>query len=278
MMSVIDVRPWRVKPGTPPKLCSVDPASTPGAPGDKAVTIAARRELQAQLRELQERLFAEATRSVLVVLQGMDASGKDGTIKHVFAGVNAQGVTVTAFSVPTEEERAHDFLWRIHHAAPAAGRIGIFNRSHYEDVLAVRVKNLAPEKVWRPRYRAIVDFERELSESGTRIVKFWLHVSPEEQKRRLQRRLARPDKRWKFNPTDLDDRKLWFDYQDAAEEAITRTSTKDAPWYVVPADNKWYRNWVVTTILVVTLAGMKPDYPDIEIPVEVVIPDVEPRD
>jgi PPK2 family polyphosphate:nucleotide phosphotransferase len=274
----MDVGRWRVKPGTPPKLAHVDPGSTVAAPGDKAVTIAARKDLQSQLRELQERLWAESTRSLLVVLQGMDASGKDGTIKHAFAGVNAQGTSVTCFRAPTEEERSHDFLWRIHRRTPAAGRIGIFNRSHYEDVLVVRVHNLVPEKVWRPRYRAIVDFERVLTESGTRIVKFWMHISAAEQKRRLEERMNRPDKRWKFNPADLDDRKLWFDYQDAAEEAIARTSTDEAPWYVVPADNKWYRNWVVTTILVDTLERMGPDYPDVDIPANVAIPDVEPRD
>ena len=251
-----------VPPGPSFALSDVDPSSTAKAPGDKDVTTAALSEMSDKLLTLHDRLWAEGTRSVLVVLQAMDTGGKDGTIRHVFHGVNPQGVRVAAFKAPSEEERHHDFLWRIHKATPAAGEIVIFNRSHYEDVLIVRVHDLVPEKVWRARYDAIVDFERHLRESGTTIVKFWLHISPEEQKKRLQARLDDPSKRWKFSPGDLDERRKWPAYQAAAEEMLQRTSTDHAPWYVVPADHKWYRNWVVSQVLIETLSAMKPSYPE----------------
>ena len=248
-------------PGSSVALSTVDPGSTVHAPGDKATTETELAPLSDTLFDLQDRLWAEGARSLLVVLQAMDTGGKDGTIRHVFRGVNPQGVRVTAFKAPSEEERRHDFLWRAHRATPAAGEIAIFNRSHYEDVLIVRVHSMVPEKVWRSRYDAIVDFERHLAEAGTTIVKFWLHISPEEQKKRLQARLDDAAKRWKFNPGDLDERKLWPDYQAAAEEMLERTSTDVAPWYVVPADHKWYRNWVVSHVLIETLEAMDPRYP-----------------
>ena len=252
---------WRV-PGKGFALAKIDTASTPGAPGDKDSIGAAIAPLTEQMAALQNRLWAESKQSLLIVLQAMDTGGKDGTIKHVFTGLNPQGVRVAAFKAPSEDELKHDFLWRVHHQAPAKGEIVIFNRSHYEDVLIVRVHSIVPEKVWRARYEAIADFERHLVESGTTIVKLWLHISPQEQKRRLQARLDDQTKRWKFNPDDLDERKLWSDYMAAAEEMLQRTSTDDAPWYVVPADHKWYRDWVVSRVLADTLESMAPKYPD----------------
>jgi PPK2 family polyphosphate:nucleotide phosphotransferase len=243
-------------------LSSVDPASTAGAPGDKAKTNAALDELGDQLASLQERLWAEGRRALLLVLQGLDTSGKDGTIRHVFHGVNALGLRVTSFKAPSEDERRHDFLWRVHRAAPAAGEIGIFNRSHYEDVLIVRVHDWVPEAEWRARYGAISDFERHLAESGATIVKCWLHLSPEEQAKRLRARLDDPTKRWKFNHEDLGERTRWHDYMAAAEEMLRQTSSPGAPWYVVPADHKWYRNWAVSRIVTETLAAMDPQYPE----------------
>ncbi|HEV3075833.1 MAG TPA: PPK2 family polyphosphate kinase, partial [Thermoanaerobaculia bacterium] len=208
----------------------------------------------------QNLLWAEHDRRVLVVLQGMDTSGKDGTISHVFEGVNPLGVRVTAFKAPTQEELDHDFLWRIHDKVPAAGEIGIFNRSHYEAVLVERVQGLVPAKVWKARYSQINDFERLLAESGTSVLKFFLYIDRDEQRRRLLERLADPEKRWKFSASDLEDRKRWDAYMAAYEEAITRTSTSAAPWFVVPANKKWYRNLVVASVLVKTLEGMQLHY------------------
>lgn len=255
-------------------MAAVDTASRAGAPGDKDTTTEALAPLNERLFALQERLWAEGKQSLLVVLQAMDTGGKDGTIRHVFRGLNPAGVRVASFKAPTAEELRHDFLWRVHRQAPAAGEVVIFNRSQYEDVLIVRVHESVPEKVWRPRYDAIVDFERHLAEAGTTIVKFWLHISPDEQRNRLQARLDDPDKRWKFNPVDLDERKLWPRYQQAAEEMLWRTSTDDAPWYVVPADHKWYRNWVVSHVLIETLGAMDPRYPDPPARTHCEIPDV----
>jgi PPK2 family polyphosphate:nucleotide phosphotransferase len=253
---------WRVRPGEAFALAAVDPASTEGAPGDKAATKDALHELRERLHDLQHRLWAEDERSVLVVLQAIDAGGKDGTIKHVFRGVNPQGCKVVSFKAPNDTELAHDFLWRVHQNTPAKGMIGIFNRSHYEDVLVVRVKQLVPEAVWRKRYDIINDFEHGLAEAGTRIVKFLLHISKDEQAERFRRRLERPDKRWKFSKGDLDERARWDDYQAAFEEAVVRTSTGVAPWYVIPADHKWYRNWCVLTTLLETLEDMSPQFPE----------------
>jgi len=217
---------------------------------------------------LQQRLFAEDRNALLVVLQAMDAGGKGGTIRSVMRGLNPAGVDVTAFGVPSEEERAHDFLWRVHAHAPARGEIGIFDRSHYEDVLVVRVKRLAPEAVWRKRYRHIVEFEQLLSDEGTHVVKLFLNVSKEEQRERLQDRADDPEERWKFRMGDLADRALWDDYRAAFREAIRRTSTDDAPWYVVPGDRKWVRNLIVAKIVRHHLERIGPEYPPAEDDVE----------
>ena len=252
---------WRVQPGKPVKLADFDPSATPGAPGGKAETLATLPAFQVELAGLQERLWAEHRRSLLVVLQALDAGGKDGTIRHVFQGVNPQGTRVTSFRAPVGEETEHDFLWRVHRAAPRAGDIGIFNRSHYEDVLAARVLGLVPEKVWKARYGLINDFEQILHHGGTTIVKIYLHISKEEQRRRLQARLDDPDKRWKFRVADLEARRQWDEYQDAYEDVLANTSTDIAPWFIIPADRKWYRNWVISRILIKTLRQMDPQYP-----------------
>ena len=218
----------------------------------------------AAVADLQRRLFADEDAALLVVLQATDAGGKDGTIRSVMTGVNPAGVDVNAFGVPTDEELAHDFLWRVHAHTPAKGKIGIFNRSHYEDVLVVRVKGLVPEPVWRQRYGHIRHFERLLVDEGTSVVKIYLDVSKEEQRERLQDRVDDPEERWKFRLGDLDDRALWNDYRVAFRDAIRETTTDDAPWYVVPADRKWVRNLVVARILRHHLEQIDPHYPPAE--------------
>jgi PPK2 family polyphosphate:nucleotide phosphotransferase len=261
-MSARDGDRFLVAPGTPFTLDDRDPGDTHGAPGDKKATNKALDELSEQLMGLQDRLYAESRQSLLVVLQAMDAGGKDGTVKHVFAGANPQGVRVTSFKQPTADELAHDFLWRIHAAAPRHGYIGIFNRSHYEDVLVARVHDLVDESVWRRRYRHINHFEALLHDAGTRVVKLFLHISREEQAERLRKRLDDPTKRWKFQRGDLAERARWDDYVKAYEEAIARTSTEHAPWYVIPADHKWFRNWAVSRIVIEALEAMDPRYPE----------------
>jgi len=253
---------WRVKPDRRVDLAVHDPASTAGAPGERPETEAALPTLLTDLADLQDRLWAESKRSLLVVLQAIDAGGKDGTIKHVFRGVNPQGTRVTSFKEPSHVELAHDFLWRVHQASPRAGEIGIFNRSHYEDVLVARVHALVAERVWKARYELINSFEAMLAHGGTTVVKLFLHISKEEQRKRFEARLNEPAKRWKFQPSDLTEREHWDAYQAAYEDALGKTSTADAPWYVVPADHKWYRNWAVSTILIDTLRRMDPRYPD----------------
>lgn len=252
---------WLVRPGHAPALAKRDPSSTDGAPGDRVTTEAATESQVPRMAALQDRLWAEGRHSVLVVLQGIDASGKDGTIKHVFRGVNPQGVRVASFKVPTPAEQAHDFLWRVHHETPAAGEIGIFNRSHYEDLVVPRVHRSMPASVWRARYAHISGFERLLDHAGTRLVKVFLHISFEEQGRRLAERLQRPDKRWKMGPADVAERAHWDAYLEAYEEMLERTSIDEAPWYVIPADHKWFRNWVVTELLLHTLEDLDPQYP-----------------
>ena len=251
---------WLVRPGAKLDLGRIDPGGTGGSPRKEEAT-AAFGALSERLAGLQERLWAEHRRSLLVVLQAIDAGGKDGTVKHVFRGLNPAGARVVSFRVPNDEELDHDFLWRVHRHAPAKGEIVVFNRSHYEDVLVVRVHGLVPEDVWRPRYDRINDFERNLAAAGTTTVKLFLHISREEQAERLQARIDEPAKRWKFRRSDLDERALWDDYRAAFEEAIVRTSTDVAPWYVVPADRKWYRNWAVSQILVDTLEQLDPQFP-----------------
>ncbi len=255
----------RVKPGSPAAIAKIDPRSTEGAPPDKAAAETASAALNVELAELQEKLWAEHRQSLLVVLQAIDAGGKDGAIKKVFGGVNPQGCRVTSFKQPSEEERNHDFLWRIHRAVPGAGEIGIFNRSHYEDVLIVRVHDLVPKTVWSKRYDIINDFESSLVAGNTTVVKFFLHISKDEQAERFRARLETPSKNWKFNIADLEERERWDEYQQAFEDALTKTSTKVAPWYVIPADRKWHRDWAVLTVLVETLKKMDPQYPEPEI-------------
>lgn len=218
----------------------------------------------AELVELQKRLYADGSSSVLVVLQAMDAAGKDSTIRSIFSGLNPAGVDVNPFGVPTDEERAHDYLWRIHQHAPADGQIGVFNRSHYEDVLVVRVKGFAPEKIWKKRYGHIANFEQLLVDEGTTIIKIFLNVSRDEQKERFEERLERADKNWKFRAGDLDDRALWPQFMEAYTDALEATSTHDAPWYVVPADRKWARNVCIARILRHHLEEIDPQYPDPE--------------
>ncbi len=230
-------------------------------------------KLNRDLETLQEILYAEHRHKVLIVLQGMDTSGKDGTIRHVFEGVNPQGVRVANFKVPTQQELDHDYLWRVHAQTPGKGEIVIFNRSHYEDVLVVRVHQLVPKEVWSRRYDHINDFERLLTDEGTTILKFFLHISPEEQKRRLQARLDDPTKRWKFRLGDLEERKLWSAYQEAYEAVLSKTSTEWAPWYVVPSDRKWFRNLVIARVIVDTLKSLKMSYPQPEENLEGVVID-----
>jgi PPK2 family polyphosphate:nucleotide phosphotransferase len=241
---------------------------------DKKSAIKETDRLQERMQEFQEMLYAQSTQALLIVLQAMDAGGKDGTIKKVFEGMNPLGVRVTNFKAPTPEELSHDFLWRVHQNTPPKGYIGIFNRSHYEDVLIVRVNNLVPRNVWQARYQHINHFERLLADSGTRILKFYLHISKDEQKARLQSRLDTPEKRWKFAIGDLPVRERWDDYMDAYEAVLTRCNTDFAPWHIVPANHKWYRDLVVTRAIVQAMEAMNLAYPPPEAELDkVVIPD-----
>jgi PPK2 family polyphosphate:nucleotide phosphotransferase len=219
-------------------------------------------ELRDELIRLQTALYAEGTQKLLVVLQAMDAGGKDGTIRHTFKGVNPQGVRVTSFKKPSSEALAHDFLWRIHRAVPGRGTIGVFNRSHYEDVLVVRVSNIVPENVWRARYETINNFEKHLVDTGTTVLKFFLHISKGEQKERFQDRLDEPDKHWKFDQDDLAKREQWDEYQTAFQDMLNNCTTNHAPWYLIPGDQKWYRNLAIMRVMVDTLRKMDPQYPE----------------
>ena len=249
----------RVKPGTRVHLADLDPGETFGY--EKATAVAAAAAELERLSDLQDRLWAEASRAVLVVLQGIDSAGKDGVIKKVMTAFNPQGCPVSSFKVPSAEELAHDYLWRVHRRVPKKGEIGIFNRSHYEEVLIVRVHELVPERIWSSRYDQINDFERLLTETGTTIVKFFLSIDRDEQRERFQARYDDPTKRWKFSMGDLEERKHWDAYQAAFEDALTKTSTAAAPWYVIPANHKWFRDLAVATILADTLAALRPTYP-----------------
>ncbi|OLS96782.1 phosphate--nucleotide phosphotransferase [Pseudonocardia sp. CNS-004] len=246
-------------------LAAIDPRGRPVGPRDKTQAAEAMKELDDRLDDLQEALYAEATtggpRAVLLVLQGMDTSGKGGVIRHVGGLVNPQGLQIATFKKPSKDELAHHFLWRVRKQVPAPGRIGIFDRSHYEDVLIARVDSLVPEDVWRRRYTEIVEFEAELDEQGVTIVKCMLHISQKEQLERLVARLDDPAKRWKYNPADLDARGKWPAYQEAYAEALRRTDTAAAPWYVIPSDRKWYRNWAIAALLAETLAVVDPKFP-----------------
>jgi len=252
---------YRVKPGTKVKLDEYDPEDDHEFKGDKDEAEDVLDELTDRLEAAQELLYAEHKQKLLVVLQGMDTSGKDGVIRHVFEGVNPQGVRVASFKVPTQEELDHDYLWRVHRQTPGKGEIVIFNRSHYEDVLVVRVHELVSEKQWSRRYQQINDFERLLVEEGTTILKFFLHIDKDEQKKRFQARLDDPEKHWKFNVGDLKERQLWKAYMEAYEDVLSRTSQEDAPWYIVPSNQKWYRNLVIASVLVETLEKLKMSYP-----------------
>jgi PPK2 family polyphosphate:nucleotide phosphotransferase len=255
---------YRIAPGTEIDWANHDPTAKTGFDGGKSEGKTALADLTKRLAGLQRRLWAESAQSLLVVLQAMDTGGKDGTIRHVLRGVNPQGVHVRTFRVPTEWEIGHDYLWRVHQHTPEHGAIAIFNRSHYEDVLVVRVHGLAPEQVWSKRYRHIREFERLLADEGTTILKIYLDISREEQAKRLQARLDDPEKNWKFRKGDLEDRGRWDEFRRAYKDAIEETSTDYAPWYVVPADRKWYRNLVVSHLMIQALEEMNPQYPEPE--------------
>jgi PPK2 family polyphosphate:nucleotide phosphotransferase len=255
----------RVPVGEDVDLSSYDTRSTPGGPKDKAAGAEAVTHMAQPLAGLQERLYASSTagdrRRVLLVLQGMDTSGKGGTVKHVIGLFNPSGCRIRAFKAPTPEERSHPFLWRVRRALPESGEIGIFDRSHYEDVLIARVRRLAPGREIARRYGLINRFEKSLADDGVTIVKVFLHIGYEEQRNRLLARLDNPDKHWKFDPGDITERALWPAYQDAYENALSRCSTPAAPWYLVPADRKWYRNWAISTLLLEHLRALDPSYP-----------------
>lgn len=255
---------YRVKPGDKVDLSQWDPNDKAVFPMGKKVGKEHLKQLNKELEALQELLYAEGKHKVLIVLQAMDTGGKDGVIRHVFDGVNPQGVKVASFKAPTRVELAHDYLWRIHHHTPGKGEITIFNRSHYEDVLVVRVHELVPEAVWSKRYQHIVDFEKLLADEGTTILKFYLHINQEEQKERLQARLDEPHKNWKFSLGDLEERKLWNDYTAAFETALEKTSTETAPWYVIPANRKWYRNLLISSIIIEKLKSLNMSFPEAE--------------
>jgi len=263
-MKMKKIKEYRVKPGTRVDMSSFDAGDTSAFKGGKDDTAELFGNLNDRLEALQEMLWAEGRHKLLIVLQGMDTSGKDGTIRHVFDGVNPLGVRVAAFKVPTEAELAHDFLWRVHPVVPGKGEMVIFNRSHYEDVLAARVHGFVPPAVWKERFGQINDFEKVLAETGTIILKFFLFIDADEQKERLQERLDDPTKRWKFRKGDLDDRRLWKEYMAAYEDVLSRTSTKQAPWYVVPSNRKWYRNLVVASVIVDALERLDMKYPEPE--------------
>lgn len=258
----MDTSKYRVKPSGKVDLGDWDTNDNGGL--EKESAREATLELNHRLEALQELLYAEGKNKVLVVLQATDTGGKDGTIRHVFDTLNPAGVKVASFKKPTSEELSHDYLWRVHSHAPGKGQLTIFNRSHYEDVLVVRVHDIVPEKVWKKRYRHIRDWEQMLADEGTTIVKFFLHISRDEQKERLQARLDTPEKNWKFAQSDLEERKHWDDYQEAFAAMLEETSTKDAPWYVIPANRKWFRNHLISQVLVDTLEGLDMSFPEPE--------------
>jgi PPK2 family polyphosphate:nucleotide phosphotransferase len=249
-----------VKPGEKIKLSKWDPEETLGWEKDHKMKASLDKSLE-RLDKLQYLLYAEKKRAILIVLQAIDSGGKDGTIRHVMSGVNPQGCTVTSFKKPTEEEAEHDYLWRIHKAVPACGEIGIFNRSHYEDVLVVRVHNLVPKKIWSQRYDQINQFEEFLHDNDVKILKFFLHISKDEQKKRFEQRIEDPDRQWKISEADFDERNYWGDYTKAYEDALMLCSTKHAPWYVIPANKKWFRNLAVSHIIAETMEEMNMKFP-----------------
>ncbi len=260
-MAEVKWRRYLIPPEQDIKLADWDPSATSAWKLGKSEAEKCIQQFNTELESLQELLYAEGKHKVLVVLQGMDTSGKDGVIRKVFEGVNPQGVRVASFKVPTAPELAHDYLWRIHQQVPGRGEMVIFNRSHYEDVLVVRVHNLVPPEQWKLRYEQINHFERLLVEEGTTILKFYLHIDAEEQRQRLLARLDEPAKNWKFNPGDLQERELWDEYQKAYEAVLSKTSQEAAPWILVPANRKWYRDLIISAVLVDTLQGLQMGYP-----------------
>ncbi len=252
---------YQVQKGKKTSLIDFDPDDTKLWDSDKKEAKKTTKNFRKELINFQRLLYAEQKHKVLIVLQAMDGGGKDGTIRSIFDGVNPQGVCVASFKVPTPEEIGHDYLWRIHKQTPKNGEIVIFNRSHYEDVLVVRVHQLVSEKIWQKRYQQIQNFEKTLTDEGTTILKFFLHISKDEQKERFYERIEIPEKQWKFNPKDIDERKLWDDYMQAYEDALTKTSTVHAPWYVIPANRNWYRDYVIIEIITETLKKLKMTYP-----------------
>jgi PPK2 family polyphosphate:nucleotide phosphotransferase len=259
-----------IRPGRSFRLKDLPTESTAGFKDKDAARARLDKDLE-RLRELQHMLYADGRYALLIVLQAMDTGGKDGTIRHVMSGFNPAGCVVTSFKVPSEEERKHDFLWRIHHAAPPKGVIGVFNRSHYEDVLVVRVHKMVPKNVWKERYRQINDFERTLTENGTTILKFFLHISKAEQARRLKARIEDRSKNWKFSEGDLKERKLWSEYQAAYEDALGECSTEWAPWTVVPGDVKWARDCMVARAMVEKLESLDLRYPKPQTDLDLVV-------
>lgn len=269
----IDPDAYRVQPGSSVDLSQWSTNTTDGFDGDKQQGAALLPVLNEQLAALQGMLYAEFKHKVLILLQGMDTSGKDGTIKHVFRIINPVGVKVKNFERPNAVELAHDYLWRVHEHTPRNGRIVIFNRSHYEDVLVVRVNELVPQKVWEKRYEHIRGFENMLADEGTTIIKIFLHISKDEQRARLQERLDNPAKHWKFEHGDIAERAHWDVYTAAYEQAISETSTKSAPWYIVPSDRKWYRNLVISQLLIDKLESLNMAYPEPAIGIENIVID-----
>ena len=261
---------YRIKPGSKVDLDAYVADDTSLYPDGKKAAADDNEKIQEKLRDLQELLFAEHQHKLLIVLQGMDTSGKDGTVRHVMGAFDPAGVRVVSFKKPTEEELAHDYLWRVHAKVPAKGEVVVFNRSHYEDVLVVRVHDLVPKDVWKKRYDQINEFERMLTETGTIILKFFLHISKGEQKKRLQDRIDDPTKRWKFQHGDIEERKLWSEYRGAYEDALSKTSTEWAPWWIIPANAKWYRNYLVGSILEDTLEKLDMKYPEPDLSKEVI--------
>lgn len=260
--ATIDPTPYRIDPASFTGLDAIPTDAHGGLQKGDAKSI--QKDLNKRLEVLQEHLYAKGEEKLLVVLQATDTGGKDGTIRAVFDRTNPQGVHVVSFKKPTEKELSHDYLWRVHKNTPATGHITVFNRSHYEDVLVVRVHNYVPEEVWRKRYEHIRNFEQLLADEGTTIVKLFLHISNDEQRERLQDRIDRPDKNWKFSFGDLAERERWDDYQEAFRTMLEETSTDDAPWYVIPADRKWFRNRLVSEIIVSTLRSLEMAWPDPE--------------
>lgn len=251
---------YRIKTKQEISLKDFNPDSTKGVPDKKQGKEILKQNCET-LKELQYLLYAENKRSILVVLQAMDAGGKDGTIRHVFGPLNPQGCKVTSFKAPTNEELEHDFLWRVHKHVPRTGDIAVFNRSHYEDVLVVSVHDMVPKKVWSKRFKQINDFEKMLTDQNVTILKFFLHISKDEQKKRFQARIDDSSKHWKLSPADLEQRKYWNDYMNAFERVLSKCSTENAPWFVIPADHKWYRNAVISSIMVETLQNLDMKYP-----------------